>query len=877
MKKRIVLIDGNSLMFRAYYATAYRGNLMQTSTGLYTNAIHGFYSMTNTILRTEPYSFVAFDAGSQTFRHQEYEDYKATRKPLAEELRVQIPYIKKYLDILKVRRLESLDYEADDILASLATKFYNDFEEIVIISGDKDLLQLVNDKVKVLIPTRGTSEFDEYTFENFYEKQNIYPHQVTDYKGLVGDASDNLPGIKGIGDKTAIKLLNEYQTLENIIANVDDLKGKIKENIIEYKDVGLRCKELATLKTDIELDYTVEDLRLEDYDFDELVNFLTELEFNSFLKDLYQKNMEEQIEDVEFEIISDATVDLSKKLKSNSYLNLEVFGTNYYTGEFLGISYVNDKQRIFFTKDVVLNNQDLRNYLEAEDQMKKVSDYKVMLVVLKNNNINLAGVEFDLMIGAYLINSRYGVGDFKQVATNFLENNLAFYDNIYGANTKMKIPELNVYAKYSIEKGLLLKELEPIILKKLKEIEVMELFKLEMELARVLARLELNGLQIDVDRLDAIGIDLENKIKVLEKDIYEIAGEEFNLNSPKQLGEILFGKLNLPHGKKTKTGNYSTNVDVLEKLAYDFPIARKVLEYRGLNKLVTTYINGIKELVDGNGFIHPLYKQTETQTGRLSSIEPNIQNMPIRTEEGQVIRDIFISRFPNGKILTADYSQIELRVLAHLSGDPEMINLFNHAHDFHSQTASRLYEVDINQVTSEMRRMAKAINFGIIYGMSAWGLSETINVTQLEANIYINKYFETFKKAKEFLDSLVESVKELGYTKTILNRRRYIPEAVSSNGSLRAFGERTAMNAPIQGSAADIIKIAMVNLQKRMEEEGLKSLMIAQVHDELLFDCVSEEVEIMEKIVKEEMEKAYKLSVKLEVGTGYGNSWLEAK
>ena len=873
-KKRIVLVDGNSLMFRAYFATAYVGNLMKTSTGLYTNAVYGFYAMTNHMFTGEDYTFVAFDAGSQTFRHQQYEDYKGTRKPLDNELIEQIPYVKKYLDILKVKRKESFEYEADDIIASAARKFYDDFDEIIVVSGDKDLLQLVNDKVTVLIPLRGTSEFDEYNKTNFFNKMGIHPNQVTDYKGMVGDSSDNLPGIKGVGNKTAIKLLTEYGSLENTIEHIDELKGKMKENFIEFKDLGLRSKYLATLKDDVEIEFTAEDLKLEELDIDEMTKFLKELEFNSFLKELTKASIKEV--DVEFTIIDNENTNLEKILSSDAYLNIEVFGNNYYKGEFLGISFVSDKHKVFITKDVVVKNKTVKAYLENKNYKKKVYDYKTFLVVLNKYNITINNVVFDLMIGAYLINPRYGVGDFKQVASNFKQNTLEFYDTIYGANTKMKIPEVEVYAKYSVEKGILLRDLENEVLKEIKDLDMEYLFNIEMKLAGVLAYLEVSGLKIDVDKLDTIGKDLNNRIGIIEKEIIELAGEEFNINSPKQLGEILFVKLHMPHGKKNKTG-YSTNVDVLEKLAPDYPIVRKVLDYRGLNKLITTYVNGIKDLVDAEEFIHPLYKQTETQTGRLSSFDPNIQNMPIRTEEGQVIREIFVSRFEDGEILSADYSQIELRVLAHMSNDPEMISSFNHSIDFHSQTASRLYDVEIGKVTSDMRRMAKAINFGIIYGMSAWGLSETINVSPLEANIYINKYFDTFKEAKVFLDSLVENVKKDGYTTTILNRRRYIPEANSSNKNMRSFGERTAMNAPIQGSAADIIKIAMVNLHKRMKEENLKSLMIAQVHDELLFDCPSDEIEKMKKIVTEVMENAYDLRVKLLVGAAHGKSWAEAK
>lgn len=870
-KKRIVLIDGNSLMFRAYFATAYTGNLMKTSTGIYTNAIYGFYLMVNNIFKEEEYTFVAFDAGKETFRHRAYKDYKGTRKPMAEELREQIPYIKNYLDILKINRLESMDVEADDLLATVATKYYDQFDEVVIISGDKDLLQLVNDKVTVKIPTRGTSEFDEFTKENFYEKMGIYPNQVTDYKGMVGDSSDNLPGIKGIGDKTAVKLLNEYKTLENVIANVAELKGKMQENFINDKDQGLKSKELATLKHDVDLNYVVEDFKIKDYSEPELIKFLEELEFNSFLKDLHK--VEKPKTKIDFEIITDSKYNFTNVLTEDGYLNFEVFGKNYYSGEFLGFSFVSSKYNLFITKEVLLNNKEVQEYLSSNKFKKKVFDYKMISLVLGKYNLEINNVVFDLEIAAYLINPNYGVGDFKQVLANFKTNLLPYYDNVYGANKKMEIPSIEVYSKYSVEKSIELKDIEDHVLSRLDEYDLGFLYNIEMELSRVLSKLELIGLKIDNHRLDEISIDLNSRIKIIEEEIIKIAGVDFNINSPKQLGEVLFEKLGYPHGKKTKTG-YSTNVEVLEWLAAKgFPIAKLVLEYRGLNKLITTYVNGLREAQDSNAFVHPLYRQTETQTGRLSSIEPNIQNIPTRTEEGQVIRELFISRFTDGVIVSADYSQIELRVLAHLADDPVMINAFNQDVDFHSLTASRLYEVNIEYVTKEMRRVSKAINFGIIYGMSAWGLSETINITPIEANIYINKYFATYPKTKEFLDSLVRNVKAEGYTKTILNRRRYIPEATSSNQNLRSFGERTAMNAPIQGSAADIIKIAMVNLNKKMEDEGLKSLMIAQIHDELLFDCVPEEVAVMKKIIKEEMEKAYKLKVKLDVEVNAGENW----
>lgn len=870
-KKTITLIDGNSLMFRSYYATAYRGILMQTRNGLYTNALYGFCNMFITLMDDLDYAFVAFDAGKQTFRHQEYKEYKAKRKELPEELRVQIPYIKKYLDIMKIYRDERLDYEADDLIACVANKMYNDFDEIRIITGDKDLLQLVNDKISVYLTKKGVGELDEYNKENFYEKAGFHPEQTVDFKGLVGDASDNLPGIKGIGEKTAIKLLKEYPTLEDIIANADKLPGKTGTLIKENKDEGLKCKYLATLICDIDLDITPEDLKVEEYDYQELVNFFQEMEFNSFLKRLPQKKSKKPF--IKPEIIKgDSKLDLNE----DSYLVAEVFGDNYFRGEFLGFGLISETKRYFFTKDAVLSNQDLKAYLEDPKYAKKTFDYKKLYFVLKRNGIDLKGVSLDLMLAAYLINPAYGSDDIKITADNFLNNDLPFYENIYGANKKMAIPDFQVYTKYSIQKCEVIKELENNVWDTLKEQNLVSLYEIEQELSEVLAEMELNGLPVDLKHLENIGTELSVKAEEIAAEIYQIAGEEFNINSPKQLGEILFEKLHLPHGKRTKTG-YSTSVDVLEKLAADYPIARLVLDYRGYNKLVTTYVNGLKDAVDEKSYLHPIYKQALTQTGRLSSVEPNIQNIPIRTEEGQMIREIFISRFSDGYILTADYSQIELRILAHLSGDAKMIEAFNHAVDFHKQTAGLIYEVDAEAVTKEMRHTAKAINFGIIYGMSAWGLSESLGISPLEANIYINKYFDTYREVKRFLDETVANAKRDGYTKTVLNRRRYIPEINSTNKNLSNFGERTAMNAPMQGSAADIIKIAMVNIRRRMKKAGLKALLIAQVHDELVFDCPKDEVNILKDLVKEEMESAYSLKVKLTVEVGIGKNWAEAK
>ncbi|MDD4077201.1 MAG: DNA polymerase I [Bacilli bacterium] len=874
-KKILFLIDGNSLMFRSYYATAYTGNLMKTKAGVYTNALYGFCNMLHRRLIEEAdYAFVAFDAGSQTFRHQSFTDYKATRKPLPDELKMQIPYIKQYLDIMNVKRKESDMYEADDIIASVAYKFYQNFDEIRIITGDRDLLQLVNDKVKVYLTKRGIAELDEYNHNNFQDKAGVIPEQITDYKGMVGDPSDNLPGIRGIGEKTALKLLEQYHSLENIIKHIEEFPTRIKTLILKNKKMGLRCKELATLKQDVELGCSIDDLKFDDYDHEQLVEFFRQVEFYSFLK-----RMEKEIIVSEKSlptIINDANADLKAMLNSDAYINAEVFSANYYSGEFLGLSIVTAKKSLFFPKCMIEKNQDLKEYLENPTYAKKTYDYKMLYSVLRRLGIEIANVDFDLLLAAYLINPSYAADDFKKTVDNFCSNDLSYYDNIYGANTKMRIPKIDIYARYSVDKGLIIKELETKLKSEIDKMELTRLYNIELMLSMVLAKVELNGLLIDIYRLDEIGRELTFKAEDYAEKVYQIANEQFNINSPKQLGEILFEKLHIPHGRKTKTG-FSTSSDVLEKLAVDYPIARYVLEYRAYNKLITTYVNGLKEVIDENRFIHPIYKQALTATGRLSAVEPNIQNMPVRTEEGQSIREVFVSRFTNGYILSADYSQIELRVLAHLSQDEKMIKAFNESIDFHALTASQIFEVDLEAVTKEMRRTAKAINFGIIYGMSAWGLSEAINITPLEANIYINKYFYNYDKVKVYLDSLIEGAKTDGYTKTILNRRRYIPEIVSTNANLRSFGERTAMNAPIQGSAADIIKVAMIRIDQKMTETKLKSLMIAQVHDELVFDCSPDEVEIMKRIILKEMTEAVTLKVRLTAEVNIGRNWAEVK
>lgn len=877
---KIALIDGNSLMFRSYYATAYTGKLMKTKDGVYTNALFGFCNMFTKILEDGyEYVFVAFDAGKKTFRHQQFTEYKGTRKQLPDELRVQIPIIKEYLDILNIKRMEDFDFEADDLIASMSKKVNDDNNEIYVITGDKDLLQLVKENVNVCLTKKGVGELDVYNTNNFYEKMGFEPLQILDYKGIVGDTSDNLPGIKGIGEKTAIKLINQYGSLENIYENINDFKGKTKELLENGKDIASMCKYLATLRFDANINYNKEDLLVKEVDYNALKGFYQKYEFFSLLKRL-EKNSdvtkkEVVQEEIKIDLLDNST--FNENLFLDSYIIAEVFKSNYYTGEFLGISVLlEDNKKFFFSKEELKTNSYIRKYLQSEEYKKKTFDLKMLYFVLKEVGIILSGCDFDFLLASYLINPSYANDDFHICSNNFSENNIPYYDNIYGANSKMAIPSCDIYINYSLLKCIWLKNNYKDVLSIINEQNVLYLFDIEMKLSIVLANMEKEGLKVDLNKIEELEKIFTKKANDIAEDIYFISGEEFNINSPKQLGDILFDKLKLPHGKKNKTG-YSTNVDVLEKLSKDFVIAKDVLEYREYKKLLSTYVNGLKEVSDENSFIHPLYKQALTLTGRLSSIEPNIQNMPVRSETGQTIREAFVSRFENGKIVTSDYSQVELRVLAELSQDKKMIDSFTNNVDFHSQTASEIYEVPLNEVSKDMRRTAKAINFGIIYGMSAWGLSEAINVSPIEANLFINKYFDTFSKANETLDKFISDAKNLGYSLTLYNRRRYIPEINSDNGNLRSFGERTAMNSPIQGTAADIIKIAMVLVSEEMKKQNLKSLMIAQVHDELIFDCPAEEVEIVKSLVKEKMENAVKLTIPLVAEANSGDNWFLAK
>lgn len=872
--KKIIILDGNSVMFRAYYATAYTGNLMQARSGLYTNAIYGFVNMIQHILQTEDMTniFVAFDKGKKTLRHQTYSEYKSGRSATPEEFLMQIPYIKEYLDVLGIKHLELDDYEADDIVGSMAYLAKDKFDEVMVVSGDKDLLQLAKGNIHVYLTKKGLTDLECYTEENFKSLMGIESSQMVDYKGLIGDNSDNLPGVPGVGPKTAAKLLDQYGSLEGIINNLDNLSGKLKENISTYKEQALRSKTLATLYLDVDLEYSVEDTLYVEPSKLELRKFYEKVEFKSFIKKLgeIEEEATKSSANVSLEYYYNNIDLLIEDLRNvdECYFDVEVAKENYHKESVLGISVVVNNHGHFIEKDNIFND-----VLIEELSKKKLYtiDVKKSYVSLKRLGINLNNFVFDLGLAAYIINPSYAASDIKSIYSHFIETNLSFSEEVYGKNTKFMIPSLEVYGKYSIDKVGYIKACKKEIDSVLTAEQNKLLYEVEIPLALVLGDMELSGFRVSKNRLNEIGEFVLSEINHLEKEIYELCGFEFNIASPKQLGEVLFEKLALAKGKKNKTG-YVTNAETLEKLALIHPVPKKVLEYRKYSKLYSTYVVGLLEEIYEDEKVHTIFKQSVTLTGRLSSVEPNIQNIPIRTEDGRLIRSAFIPS-DDSILVSADYSQIELRILAHVSKCKHMIEAFNNGEDLHASTAAKIYNINMSDVTKDQRRIAKAVNFGIVYGMSPWGLAEELNISTFEANDFINRYFMIYPEVKAYLDNVVKETKEIGYTETIFGRRRYMPEINSSNGALRQFAERTAKNAPIQGAAADVIKLAMVAVDKKFKELGLKSKLIAQVHDELVVDTINSEVEIVKKLLKEIMEGVVKLDVLLEAELSWGTNW----
>lgn len=875
----LVLIDGNSLMYRAYYATAYSGNLMKTSTGIFTNALYGFVNMMNKVMDeyNHTHMLVAFDAGKTTFRHEFLESYKDGRKPMPDEMRSQINLIKKYLDLLGVKRLELPTYEADDIIGTLAKMGEaTDFEKIHIITGDKDLLQMVDEKTTVHITRKGVTDIESFNKEEVFAKYELTPSQIVDLKGLMGDPSDNLPGIPGVGEKTAIKLLKQFGTVENLIEHTDELKGKMKEKVETHTEQALLCKRMATIHKDVPLPLTFDDLVYHGAQTTELMEFFKEMEFNAFLKKMKIEEGKDKEPKAPVRIISEA-----KELETLSYVNsaihVEIFEENYHQGTILGIAVVNEKESYYVPFEVAKESQAFISFLSNEEIKKSVFDVKRSRVALMWQGFDLRGVEFDLLLATYVINPTNVSNEIKKVALHYDYDDVSYDEEVYGKGAKRATAPIEKVAEHSIDIATAVMKLKETALEQLKEQEQLSLFKeMEMPLAEVLAMMEYTGMALDLKTLDEMGQNLKGRIEALEAKIYEQAGMAFNINSPKQLGEVLFEKLSLPVIKKTKTG-YSTNVDVLEKLMGTHPIIECIMEYRTLTKLYSTYIEGLKKACYEDGKVHTIFNQALTQTGRLSSIEPNLQNIPIRLEEGRMIRRAFVPSEEGWIILGADYSQIELRILAHISNTESLIEAFRQGEDIHKKTAMDVFKVSEEEMTSDLRRSAKAINFGIIYGMSAFGLSENLNITQKEAKKYIDHYLETYSGIHQYMEDTVKYAKYNGYVSTLFKRRRYIPELTQKNYAIRQFGERTAMNAPIQGTAADIIKKAMIDVYQAMQEKEVKSRLLLQVHDELIFEVPKEELETMIELVTKTMEDVVELQVPLKADYSYGPTWYDAK
>jgi len=869
--KKLVLIDGNSILFRAYYATAYPGaELMKTSEGVYTNALFSFVNMFEKIAMKDAHVLVAFDTKEPTKRHEAYDAYKAGRVKMPEELAVQIPLIHEYLDLMGIPTYSKPGYEADDIIGTMAKTGQKEGFFVEIYSSDRDLLQLVDHKIRVNLLKKGMKEVHVYDPDKLYDAYGLSPEQFIDLKALMGDPSDNIPGIPGVGEKTALKLLKTYKTLDALLVHKDEIAGKLGERIREHVHLARLSQRLVTIDLDAELDLSPFDLAQKDVDSKELIAFFQKNELHGFVK---RMGTIEPTEELVFEII-DEEYELEKILRSELALHFEFSETNYHKAELWGVGLSDGKTSYFLPPELALSSLHFQMYLSDPDMIKYVYDDKATRVFLQWQDITIEGVVFDLLIASYLINSHLGKEEFKRIVSHFDYDDVEYDELVYGKGKKKKLPDRKIYAKHIASKAKAIAALRPRLLAELKEKEQFDLFEsIEMPLSRALSDMEFTGMRIDPAELDRQGKDLLKRIDVLEKEIIERAGKPFNVGSTKQLGQVLFEDLGLKTGKKTKTG-YSTDVDVLNGLLGEHPIIEKILDYRQLTKLYSTYIEGIRQNMFSDDTVHTIYLQALTTTGRLSSIEPNLQNIPIRTEEGRNIRKFFKAR-PGHVLLGSDYSQIELRVLADMANVKKLIEAFNQGADIHTETAKNVFHV--TDVTSEQRRAAKAVNFGIIYGISAWSLSEDIGVSQSEAKDFIDRYLDLYPEIKDYMENIKAFAKEHGYVTTLMNRRRYIPELKSKVYQQRAFGERTALNAPIQGSAADILKRAMTEIHAYLKQNNKKTRMLLQVHDEIILEVPNEEVEDMKDIIPKMMKRAYPLKVDLVSSCDVGLSWYDLK
>lgn len=858
--EKIVLVDGNNLLFRSYYATAYNGNFMQNSKGFPTNAIFGFNNMINKIILEEKpvYMVVAFDKG-KTFRHKEYSEYKGGRMEVPDELKKQFPVAFDLLDAMGICHLELDNYEADDIIGTFSQFCNTNDYEGIIISSDKDLLQLISKNVDMkLLKSKDYIRYNEKTFE---EDFGIKPIRVIDLKSLMGDASDNIPGVKGIGEKTAIKLLKEYNTLDGIYENIDYIKGALKEKLISDKENAYLSYHLATIVKDAPIEIDLKQIKYKDKNHQKLNDLYEELEFYSFLK------KEKKIEPIPLNFKTITSID-EIKVDGDCAIYLEILGHNYHSAEILGMAVYNEKDNFFIPFSILKENPSF-----LKENIKYTYDLKKIIVSLRKQNISLENVTFDTMIASYLLD--YNIKEDIAYLANELDYDIPFYDSVYG-KTKITKPEEDKIVYGAMMKAKFIYESKDFFLKKIEEEHLHDLFyNIEMKLSHVLADMEYTGITVDKTVLEERKKEVDQKIKEIETEIYELSGVEFNISSPKQLADVLFKKMNIPYPIKKKE-NLSTSVDILNKLKDIHPIINKILDYRMYTKLKATYIDGILNLIYEDGKVHTIYTQTLTRTGRLSSIEPNLQNIPTRYEEGKLIRKAFLPS-KNNILLSSDYSQIELRVLSSMANVTSLIEAFKEDKDIHAKTASDIFHIPLGFVGKKERRIAKAVNFGIIYGISSFGLSENVGITPTEAKNFIDTYFQTYPGIKEYMDKTIKQAYLDGYVKTLMNRKRLLPELKNKNALIRHQGERMALNTPIQGTSADIIKKAMIDIYEEINKQHLKSKMLIQVHDELIFDVFIEEKEILTQIVREKMENAYSLLVPLKVDIEYGTNWYDTK
>lgn len=885
-KKKLMVIDGSSLLHRAFYALP----LLSTKDGIYTNGVYGFLTMFYRIKDeyNPEYICVAFDKKGPTFRHKEYKEYKGTRKKSPSELAQQFPIIRDVLDAMNIKRLELDEYEADDIAGTLAKIGEENSLNTILVTGDKDYLQLATEDTKVLLTRKGITELEIFDYKKIVEEYGITPYQLIDLKGLMGDSSDNIPGVPGVGEKTGLKLLKQFDNIENIYKNIDEVSGKkLKEKLIENETIAYMSRKLGEIITNINLEIDLEDLAIKDPNWEELVSLFEKYEFKRLLDRLPDEytqreevKKEFKSEKIDLEVLKDLIPSIRKEKKFAFKFLIE--DSNIIEDEIisLGIKLQSDSTYyIDFEEDEKAYSELLKPIFEDKSIEKIGHNLKKDIIVLLRLGIKISNYTFDSAIAEYILNPSENQYSINKLSEKYFDYYGIDEEEILGkGKSKLSFSQLEEKQKMDYLSFILYtsSKLEEPMKEKIKAQGMDELYyEMELPLVEVLSSMEYLGVQIDKEELQNLGEVYQEEIDTLTSEIHELAGSEFNINSPKQMGKVLFEDLELPVIKKTKTG-YSTNVEVLEKLMDQHEIIPKIFRYRQIVKLKSTYIDGFINLINKNtGRIHSSFNQTVTTTGRISSTEPNLQNIPIRTKDGRKIRKAFIAKLPDYKLVDADYSQIELRVLAHISNDEKMIQGFKEGQDIHTKTASEVFGVSIDEVTSTLRSNAKAVNFGIVYGISDYGLSRDLNISRKEAKEYIDNYLENYKDIRQFMTDVVKQAKKDGYVETIFKRRRYIKELNAKNYNIRSFGERIAMNTPIQGSAADIIKIAMVRVYNEIKKRNLKSRLILQIHDELIIETYKDESEEVLEMLKEIMEDAAKLNVPLKVDIEMGESWYE--